>query len=230
MIFDIDKKNKLSTAIIDDSGNRLTYGDLTIFCDALKRKIPERKLVFCLCKNTAPSLAGFLALYDNKDVSLLLNASIEKGLLDNLYNIYKPEYIWCPSNMEGIGETEIIEEYLGYVLYRTTNDTPALNPDLSLLLTTSGTTGSPKLVRHKYGNIEINAQNVANVFGWNTTERGICDLPMQYTMGLNVINSHLYAGATVLLLSNHLLSPLFWNFIKEQRGTILQEFHIAMKS
>lgn len=49
MIFDIDKKNKLSTAIIDDSGNRLTYGDLTIFCDALKRKIPERKLVFCLC-------------------------------------------------------------------------------------------------------------------------------------------------------------------------------------
>lgn len=219
MIFDIDKKNKLSTAIIDDSGNRLTYGDLTIFCDALKRKIPERKLVFCLCKNTAPSLAGFLALYDNKDVSLLLNASIEKGLLDNLYNIYKPEYIWRPSNMEGIGETEIIEEYLGYVLYRTTNDTPALNPDLSLLLTTSGTTGSPKLVRHKYGNIEINAQNVANVFGWNTTERGICDLPMQYTMGLNVINSHLYAGATVLLLSNHLLSPLFWNFIKEQRGT-----------
>ena len=38
-------------------------------------------------------------------------------------------------------------------------------------------------------------------------------------MGLNVINSHLYAGATVLLLSNHLLSPLFWSFIKEQRGT-----------
>ena len=219
MIFDIDKKSKLSTAIIDDRGNRLTYGDLTIFCDTLKRKIPERKLVFCLCKNTAPSLAGFLALYDNKDVALLLNASMEKGLLDNLYKIYKPEYIWCPSNMREVGETEIIEEYLGYVLYKTTNDTPALNPDLSLLLTTSGTTGSPKLVRHKYGNIEINAQNVANVFGWNTTERGICDLPMQYTMGLNVINSHLYAGATVLLLSNHLLSPLFWSFIKEQRGT-----------
>lgn len=109
MIFDIDKKSKLSTAIIDDSGNRLTYGDLTIFCDTLKRKIPERKLVFCLCKNTAPSLAGFLALYDNKDVALLLNASMEKGLLDNLYKIYKPEYIWCPSNMREVGKRRLLK-------------------------------------------------------------------------------------------------------------------------
>lgn len=219
MVFDIDKKDEQSVAIIDDSGYLLSYGDLSVFCNTLKGKIPKRKLVFCLCKNTVPSLAGYLALYDNKDVILLLSATIEKGLLENLYNIYKPEYIWCPSGMKGAWEMTVVEEYLDYVLCKTTNDTPTLNPELSLLLTTSGTTGSPKLVRHKYGNIEVNAQNVANVFGWNTSERGICDLPMQYTMGLNVINSHLHAGATVLLLSNHLLSPLFWKFIKEQKGT-----------
>ena len=219
MIFDIDKKNKLSTAIIDDSGNRLTYGDLTIFCDALKRKIPERKLVFCLCKNTAPSLAGFLALYDNKDVSLLLNASIEKGLLDNLYNIYKPEYIWCPSNMEGIGETEIIEEYLGYVLYRTTNDTPALNPDLSLLLTTSGTTGSPKLVRHKYDNIEAAALNISTFFHLTKEDRPLLVLPLYYTMGLSVVFSHLYVGATVLITNQSMTDRAFWSFMKEQKAT-----------
>ena len=94
-----------------------------------------------------------------------------------------------------------------------------MHPDLSFLMTTSGTTGSPKLVRHKYGNIEANAKNVAAVFGWPETERGIIDLPMQYTMGLNVINSHLYAGATVLLLEANLMNPKYWNFIKEQKGS-----------
>jgi acyl-coenzyme A synthetase/AMP-(fatty) acid ligase len=42
---------------------------------------------------------------------------------------------------------------------------------------------------------------------------------MQYTMGLNVINSHLYAGATVLLIEANLMSPKYWSFIKEQKGS-----------
>ena len=90
-----------------------------------------------------------------------------------------------------------------------------------MLMTTSGTTGSPKLVRHKYGNIESNARNVANVFGWTEKERGIIDLPMQYTMGLNVILSHLQAGAMILLAEANLMSPKLWQFVKEQKGTNL---------
>ena len=83
-----------------------------------------------------------------------------------------------------------------------------------MLLTTSGSTGSPKLVRHKYGNLEANAENVAKVFSWTVDEVGICDLPMNYTMGLNVINSLLFVGASVLMIKANLMDPAFWEFIK----------------
>lgn len=219
MIFDIDRKSPSSIAIIDDSDGQLTYGELTAHIRAVKEVLPERELVFCLCDNKAGSLTGFLSLYDNKDVCLLLSSHIDRGLLQTLFDTYSPSYMWMPSDM--VSEFEFGEEYSasGYSLCRTGKTAPQMHPELSMLMTTSGTTGSPKLVRHKYGNIESNARNVATVFGWTPDDRGIIDLPMQYTMGLNVINTHLYAGATVLLVSASLMSPLYWKFIKEKQGT-----------
>lgn len=219
MLFEIDKKVSSSLAAIDDTGGQLTYGDIVNLRQDIFACIPERELVFCLCENRVEALAGFLALYDCKDVCLLLSAHIDRGLLESLYKTYQPSCFWMPDSVSADFGYEVEYTYKGYVLCRTGNKAPEMHPDLSMLMTTSGTTGSPKLVRHKYGNIESNARNVAKVFGWTSEERGIIDLPMQYTMGLNVINSHLYAGATVLLLEANLMSPYYWKFIKEQQGT-----------
>lgn len=219
MLFDIDKKPVLSLAAIDDAGGQLTYGDIVSLREALSKTLPERELVFCLCENRVGALAGFLSLYDCKDVCLLLSAKIDKGLLDTLYETYKPSYFWMPESKASETPYKMVFQFKNYALCKTGNKAPELHPGLSMLMTTSGTTGSPKLVRHKYGNIESNAKNVAKVFGWTSQERGIIDLPMQYTMGLNVINSHLYAGATVLLIEANLMSPKYWSYIKEQRGS-----------
>ena len=219
MLFDIDKKPASSLAAIDDGGGQLTYGEITTLRADLPEVLPERELVFCLCENRVGALAGFLALYDCKDVCLLLSAKIDQGLLDTLVQTYRPSYFWMPEGKAAGFGYEPVYGFKGYALCKTGEKAPAMHPDLSMLMTTSGTTGSPKLVRHKYGNIEANARNVAKVFGWTERERGIIDLPMQYTMGLNVITSHLYAGATVLLIEVNLMSPKYWAFIKEQKGT-----------
>lgn len=219
MLFDIERKPASSVAAIDDAGGQVTYGELVSLRNEMATVLPARELVFCLCENRVGALAGFLALYDCKDVCLLLSAKIDKELLDTLYETYCPSYFWMPENKCEESSYKTVFNYKGYALCKTGNEAPAMHSDLSFLMTTSGTTGSPKLVRHKYGNIESNAKNVAEVFGWPVTERGIIDLPMQYTMGLNVINSHLYAGATVLLLEANLMNPKYWNFIKEQKGS-----------
>lgn len=219
MLFDIDKKPSDRYAAIDDAGGQLTYGELVWLRGELASVLPERELVFCLCENRVGALAGFLSLYDCKDVCLLLSAHIDKALLQVLDETYGPSYYWMPEAMAAESDYDIVYSYKGYILCKTGKTSPSLHPDLSMLMTTSGTTGSPKLVRHKYGNIESNARNVAKVFGWTPEERGIMDLPMQYTMGLNVINSHLYAGATVLLVEANLMSPKYWSFVKEQKGS-----------
>lgn len=219
MLFDIDKKPASAVAAIDDAGGQLTYGELFDLRGELATVLPERELVFCLCENRVGALAGFLSLYDCKDVCLLLSAHIDTELLRVLHDTYHPSYYWMPESKVAELGYEVVFSYKGFVLCRTGLEAPAMHPELSMLMTTSGTTGSPKLVRHKYGNIESNARNVAKVFEWTPEERAIIDLPMQYTMGLNVINSHLYAGATVLLLEANLMSPKYWSFIKQHRGT-----------
>ncbi len=220
MFLNVDKHDQNKIAVKDDSGYSLTFGDICRIIEEFDALNIPRALVFCLCQNCAASLAGYIALENNKQVPLLLGAGMDEGLRKNLELLYEPSYYWAPEEkMQELGGEKIYEAY-GYVLLKTGYEAYPLNEELSLLLTTSGSTGSPKLVRHKYGNLEANAANVAKVFSWRPDEEvGICDLPMNYTMGLNVINSHLVIGASVLMVKANLMDPDFWEFIKVNGGT-----------
>lgn len=219
MFLGIDKQPQDHLAVVDNAGNRLTYGALCDHAKAIGAQVPARHLVFQLCKNEAGSLAGYLGMVDGGAVPLVLSHKIDKNLLDTLMETYTPAYLWIPAEMQEEFSFAPVYSALGYVLLKTGNTAYPLNDKLQFLMTTSGSTGSPKLVRYKIGNLEANAKNVAEAFGWTSSERAICDLGMQYTMGLNVINTHLYVGATVLLTTHNLMSGDFWNYIKEEKGT-----------
>lgn len=219
MFLNIDKQKKESLALVDNEGNRITYGQLTDLVVSIGKRIEERSVIFNLCKNTVGSMIGYLGFVEHGAVPVTLNAKIDDKLLLNLLKIYTPAYIWTPVEEEYRFNYKKIFEMYGYVLLKTENKLYPMNEKLQLCMTTSGSTGSPKLVRYKKGNLEANAKNVAIAFGWTEKERAICDLGMQYTMGLNVINTHLYVGATVLLTTYNILSPEFWEYIKKERGT-----------
>ena len=220
MFLDVDKHNQSKMAVKDDSGYSMTYGDVCRTIEEFDALNLPRSVVFCLCENCAGSLIGYMAFENNKQVPLLLSAGLDEGLRDNLESMYTPSYYWVPERKAKDINGEKVYSLYGYVLLKTEYEPYPLNGKLSMLLTTSGSTGSPKLVRHKYGNLEANAENVAKVFSWRSDEEvGICDLPMNYTMGLNVINSHLVVGASVLLVKANLMDPDFWEFIKVNGGT-----------
>ena len=93
------------------------------------------------------------------------------------------------------------------------------HPDLALCLTTSGSTGSPKLVRLTKRNIISNAESIAEYLQIDEHERPITMLPMYYSYGLSIINSHLIKGATILLTDKTYAQRKFWNFLCEQQAT-----------
>ena len=97
--------------------------------------------------------------------------------------------------------------------------TTRCHPDLAVCLTTSGSTGSPKLVRLTLRNIIANAESIAEYLHIDANERPITMLPMYYSYGLSIINSHLLMGATILLTDKSYAQREFWNFLRENEAT-----------
>lgn len=213
MFLDLDRKERQRIAAIDDSGRSITFGDICDFSKEFANHLPQRSLTFLLAENRIGSLLGYTASLSNRIVPLVISANTEEGLYNHLYELYQPEYLWLPeSKAEG---KEIVFSDWEYCLVKTGNPPTPMHEELSLLLPTSGSTGSPKLVRHSYRNIEANADNVRRLFKLDGTEKAMAILPMHYTMGLSVIASHLLAGATLLLSGRSLLDKGFWTMLKE---------------
>ena len=213
MFLDLDQKPKDKVAAIDDSGRSITYGEICDFTQEFAKQLPQRSLIFLLSENRIGSLLGYTAALSNHIVPLIISAATEEGLYNHLFELYQPEYLWMPqAKAEG---QQIVFSTWDYCLVRTGNIHASMYDELSLLLPTSGSTGSPKLVRHNYRNIEANADNVRRLFKLDGNEKAMAILPMHYTMGLSVIASHLLAGSTLLLSGRSLLDKGFWATLKE---------------
>jgi len=224
MLFDqlVDKYSE-NYALITDKGEKVKYADLDILTAQLIADIGKRSLVFCLCDNNVESLSGYFSFIKNDIVPLMLDSTVDSNLLQGLIEKYHPEYIWSPTDkINQFYNSNVIFSFENYSLIRIKgNASPRLNDDLALLLTTSGSTGSPKLVRISYDNLEANANSIAEYLSIDKNERPITALPMSYTFGLSIINSHLIKGAAILLTSKSLMEKKFWTFLKEEKATSL---------
>lgn len=215
------ERYKDNTAVIDEHGFHMTYGKLYEESAVLASKVGKRCLVFSFCRNEIGSVLGYIAFLNNGIVPVMVSSNLDKALLSDLLTKYQPEYLWLPSDMsdEFKGMTSLHEAY-GYKLLKTDYAvTYPLFDELGLLITTSGSTGSPKLVRQSYANILDNATSIADYLHLDENERPITTLPMNYVYGLSIINSHFLVGATLLLTEKGLMQKEFWNFLKEENAT-----------
>ena len=96
-----------------------------------------------------------------------------------------------------------------------------LHPDLALLLGTSGSSGSPKLVRLSAENLDANAGSVAAALGLTAADRALTTLPLAYCYGLSVLHSHLAVGACVVLSGWSVLDDELWRAVEAHRVTNL---------
>lgn len=211
------------TALISDTGICLTYEQLQNENDMLGRVVGDRCLVFSLCTNTVGSVVGYTAFLKNQIVPVLLNAHLDAELLKSLMDTYCPSFVWMPAEAEEdlqLQGLESVYESQGYKLLKTAYKKKySMYDELGLLLTTSGSTGSPKFVRQTYTNIMTNAEQIAEYLELDEKERPVTTLPMNYTYGCSIINSHLLVGSAILLTDKTLMDREFWSFMKDQRAT-----------
>ena len=206
----------------------------------------RRPLIFILCRNSPGAVAGYLGAIEAGAVPLLLDADLEESRLERLCVIYRPMFVWKPATcvpralrtgMCKDGQQDTVQQggmlharqalggtvykACGYELMDTGCRPYPVHPDLALLLATSGSTGSPKLVRVTRRNLESNAASIASYLRLTEDERPVTTLPMQYTYGLSIINSHLLSGGCILLTDMSIVQQGFWDFLERERATSL---------
>lgn len=218
-------KHKNNVALLtEDSSLFLSYQDLLDFSSEIREVIPSRSFGIILCSNSIGAIAAYVSCLQNRVVPLLLPSDISVDLLNNYVSIYRPSFLWMPDKLSIYDNLQIQFHKYGYVLkklnrFSSDSNTPELYKELALLLTTSGSTGSPKLVRLSYLNIQSNALSISEYLELTSAERPITSLPMHYSYGLSVINSHLLVGATILLTDRSIFDRAFWSFLKTQNAT-----------
>jgi acyl-CoA synthetase (AMP-forming)/AMP-acid ligase II len=185
----------------------LTYRELADRVDALALRLgTERRLVALAAANDLDSLVAYLAALVSGH-PLILIPEDKPAALDSIIAAYDPDVILRSGNGE-----PVLEE-------RRPGTRHELHPDLALMLSTSGSTGSPKLVRLSHANLQSNAESIAEYLNIGPDDRAATTLPMSYCYGLSVINSHLLRGAGLVLTDLSVVDPCFWDLFRSRGAT-----------
>lgn len=210
-------------ALVTESGQVVSYGQLRQDVQALARALPARALIFLVGQNDAATITAYLACLEAGAVPLLLSRDLSAAAFSQLFTVYGPACLFLPQAYPAPMEAfELARTEGEYGLYFSKGAAgPQLHPDLTLLLATSGSTGSPKLVRLSRQNLAANAQSIIDYLGIDADERAITSLPFNYSYGLSVINSHLKAGASIVLSQHTFFDAAFWQQVKTQQVSSL---------
>ena len=212
--FDSLLKYNNKICIIEDN-DKFTYKEFINLSDKLASKINKRSLVFLITGNNIETLATYVGLIREKSVVVLLEKNIKNEFLEILISKYKPNYIVQPKTStlpNGYKEFFNFKKYI--YAKKTLNKKILMNDKLALLLTTSGTTGSPKLVRLSYNNYIHNSKDIISSLELKN-KSVITTLPMNYTYGSSIINTHLISGGKIILNNNSILEKKFWDKFKK---------------
>jgi len=210
-----------SPAVYLEDRTTLSYGELAESVGEFERALryDDKALVLCAGDRELPTLLAYLAALRLGHAVAFLPAS------NDILAAYQPEFV-VPARGAGAGLADLgyrptVEPVAGTTIFQRKNSQPAaeIYADTALLLATSGSTGSPKTVRLSYSGLAGNTAAVIRALGITAAERAPTTLPLTHAYGLSVLNTHLSAGASVVLGDRSPLSLATWDHLVRSGAT-----------
>lgn len=223
----LDSPGDTPALICSEPANDLSYRALAACADEFVTTLPaapHKRLGFVLCRNDVASVAAYLGALRNHDCVALLPDRLPAQTLATLIERYAPDWLLhadAQAELQGYSRQVWRGKSVLVSQISDSEQAPVIFPDTAVLLSTSGTTGNPKMVRLSYANIAANAQSIVEYLGLDSAERAIASLPIHYSYGLSILNSHLACGAAVALTDEAVTSRPFWELFKRAEVTSL---------
>ncbi|MEA2025709.1 MAG: AMP-binding protein, partial [Chloroflexota bacterium] len=212
-------------ALVDAaSGETTSFRQLLNGASELTRHLGgDKRLVFLLSRNDRFSTTVYAATQLGGHALALLDGTKPLATHAAVVTEYQPDSVAGPVGTaealqaHGLAVDGVHQTPDGELISMAFQAGAALRPTLAVLLGTSGTTGSSKYVRLSAANVGSNAHSIAEYIGITPDERPITSLPLHYSFGLSVLNSHWLAGAAVVLSTESVMQRSFWESV-ERRG------------
>lgn len=183
-------------ALLDDaSDDWITYRELARQAAHWASRLEsERGLVFLYARNDIDSVGALMGALAAGHAVALFDPNLPADARAELAEKYRPTWVIGP-------DSGALTHPAG---------TGPLHPDVDVLLSTSGSTGSAKLVRLTQQAVETNAASIAQVLHIDDQDVAAGYLPLHYSYGLSVLTSHLVSGARIRLTESGVTSREFW--------------------
>lgn len=217
MVFDhLDDFSDRVAAITDDK--EYSYRELLSLANQICKSIKEGELVLLLAENTVETIAAYIGLLRKRSPVMILSAGTPIESVRDIVGRFCPIHIIGRVDLNDV-KYRVVEHCCVKITSLICARNCPINKDMALLLTTSGSTGSPKFVRLSYNNILSNTKSICNYLKISNSDVGVTCLPLNYSFGLSILNTHLYSGAKMLITSETYLSTKFWDLIQTYKVT-----------
>jgi long-chain acyl-CoA synthetase len=216
------EQHSARTALISGS-DKWSYATLAGLSDRLIGHVPATPgiglLLMPICVESIALYLG--ALRSGQQAPLLLQPETDALALSALIECYQPEWLATSGDAPDGYHTVYRGNDLSIHAATDVRAGRAPHEDLALLLSTSGSTGSSKLVRLSLQNLASNAAAITQYLGLTSDDRAITTLPLAYSFGMSILNSHLGIGGSLVLSNDSLMTKEFWSAARDHAVTSL---------
>lgn len=212
-------KFKKRTALIENK-IKVSFDEIIKNSKILHEKIDDNSVSLLIADNNINFVKGYVSFLEkNKNVSILADESFDNEFFYKIVTAYQPNYIFLPLRLKKFFKLyKVIYKFSDYVILKTSYvKHKNLNFKNFLLLSTSGTTQNPKFVRLSRQNIETNVKNIIEYLKITNSHTTITTMPLGYSYGLSILNSHLKVGAKIVVTKKKIFEKEFWEILKSEK-------------
>jgi acyl-coenzyme A synthetase/AMP-(fatty) acid ligase len=181
----------------------------------------HRGIVFIYCDNLVGSVEVLLNFFDSRFAVTLLSPQLNAAFKQDLENRYQPYYIYDPVRND-IAGFDAYQAGENIQLFRNRQRPAyAVHTDIKLLLSTSGSTGSPKFVKLSDDNLVHNARSILDYMPIRAEDTAPLNVPIIFVYGFSIFTTNCMAGGSILCTNRDVLRKEFWDdFNQYQCATI----------
>lgn len=198
--------NNKKLRYLDTHGNSYSVADITVPLD-----LPQgRGLAFLYLDNAIDSISLLYNFLREDWVIALLPPNMNSSAKENLELRYQPNLIFDQIRIQIKNFSCAIWHQKTTLFWANKQHKHLLHPTLKLLLTTSGSTGSPKFVKLSEKNLTENALSILDYLPIMPTDVTPLNLPLFYSYGLSVFTSNSIGGGKIVCTNSDIMQKEFW--------------------